>query len=355
MDRNKIWKMAVILAAIVVIAGSLSKLISRNSLSLTEYVALHADQATDSRDEGEKGTKGQEQSPADTSPSDAPVSTGSEDKASSPATEDDASPTVASESGVDISPLTGAALNGDSCLEQRVTYAEGFYYEPLSQKLRRYITGVSFPVAGETAAAEEADTDTDANAVEPGITLDELCYVHILHYDFDGNPRSGELICNAAIAQDLVEIFRELYRNEYKLDKVLLIDEYNGEEIASMEDDNTFCFRYSAEESSHGAKHAQGLGVDINPLYNPYMAYSQDGAENITPAASSSYADRSASFPYKIDEDDLCYKLFTRYGFTWGGHWNDAKGFCHFQKTPADETLYLNFRPFPLAEPDACK
>ena len=24
----------------------------------------------------------------------------------------------------------------------------------------------------------------------------------------------------------------------------------------------------------------------------------------------------------KIDENDLCYKLFTEHGFTWGGNWN---------------------------------
>lgn len=323
MDRNKIWKTVMILAAIVVIASSMSKLFSRNSLSLTDYVAQHADPDATPKNEGE------EQSPPPTDDS-SPTDISDQENASSPADPDvEASPSPTPEETM-IPPLTGASLNGDSCLEQRITLAEGFYYEPVSDKLHRYITGISFPIA------EGTDTNEDAGTSTPEITLDELRYVHILHYGFDSSPRSGELICNAYIAQDLVEIFHELYRNEYKLEKVLLIDEYNGDETASMEDDNTSCFRYSAEEDGHASKHALGFAVDINPLYNPYITYAQDGTENITPAASSAYADRSASFPYKIDENDLCYKLFTRHGFTWGGHWNDAKGFQHFQKTPND-------------------
>lgn len=340
MDRNKIWKMMVILAAIVVTAGSLSKLVSRNSLSLTDYVALHGDPDTAPDNEG------REQSPtlADTfDPADIPDPA---DALSPAGSGDKTSPSSAPEDGSAVSPLTGAALNGDSRLEQRTTFAEGFYYEPLSDKLRRYITGISFPAAdepdtanetdaaGTTSTAVEPDSPMDENAAKPDITLDELYYVHILHYSFDGNPTEGELICNSHIAQDLVEIFHELYRNEYKLEKVLLIDEYNGDDTASMEDNNTSCFCYSAQEDGHAPKHAQGLAVDINPLYNPYIAYTRDGAEKITPAASSAYADRSAAFPYKIDENDLCYKLFIRHGFTWGGNWNDAKGYQHFQKAP---------------------
>ena len=121
------------------------------------------------------------------------------------------------------SQLTGATLNGSSQLEQRYTLEEGFYREPLSDNLRRYITGVSYPVAADEEAASKL-----------AITYNQLSYVHILHYDFDGEPAEGELICNEAIAQDLLEIFYELYRNEYQLERVLLIDEYDGDDTASM-------------------------------------------------------------------------------------------------------------------------
>ena len=215
-------------------------------------------------------------------------------------------------------PLVGASLNGISVLEERVVYQKDFYYEPLSDNLRRYITGVSYP----------------ENIEDPVITCEELSYLHILYYDFDGNPAAGELICNNGIAQDLAEIFYELYRNEYRLESVRLIDEYDGDDSASMEANNTSCFNYRlVEGTSSISRHAYGLAIDVNPYYNPYITYNTDNTYNVSPVGAETYADRDAAFPYKIDEDDLCYKLFTEHGFIWGGNWNSVKDYQHFQKT----------------------
>ncbi|MDE7478801.1 MAG: M15 family metallopeptidase, partial [Lachnospiraceae bacterium] len=54
--------------------------------------------------------------------------------------------------------------------------------------------------------------------------------------------------------------------------------------------------------------------------------------ELISPDNAVPYADRSADFPYKIDREDLCYRLFTAHGFEWGGAWNSSKDYQHFQK-----------------------
>ena len=224
--------------------------------------------------------------------------------------------------------LTGYSLNGELLTDQRTTLSDGFYYEPLSEKLQRYITGVSYP-----ATVDNSDSFSETLLKSVEISYDDLRYVHIRHYNFEGNPAEGELICNKAIAQDLTEIFYELYCNEYQLEKVLLIDEYDGDDLASMEDNNTSCFNYRpVEGTSSLSKHALGLAIDINPFYNPYITYNKDGGEKVSPANASAYADRTSSFPYKIDENDLCYQLFKEHGFTWGGHWNSCKDYQHFQK-----------------------
>lgn len=298
MDRNKIIKMLLILAGILVIVRGLTQFLNRNAMSLSDY----AKQNTASLQDLNKGGRRLPSSPES-----------GEEEAQLP-------------SGDIVPPslLTGAALNGETQLEERVLLTEGFYYEPLSDNLRRYITGISYPVPGG-----------ENDGAEPEITLDQLRYVHIIHYDFNGNAAEGELICNELIARDLAEIFYELYRNEYRLERVLLIDEYNGDDIASMEADNTSCFNYRVVAGSDAlSRHALGLAVDINPLYNPYVSYEEDGTQNISPASASAYADRSVHFPYKIDENDLCYKLFIQHGFTWGGHWNNVKDYQHFQKAP---------------------
>ena len=77
-------------------------------------------------------------------------------------------------------------------------------------------------------------------------------------------------------------------------------------------------------------KHALGMAVDINPLYNPYIK-EVEGRLSIEPDNAVYYVDRNKSFPHKIDHDDMCYKLFIGHGFEWGGDWMDSKDYQHFE------------------------
>ncbi len=309
-DKNKLIKSLLTLAALFIVVFAMTQWMGRNSISLSEYAAQNPELAEKKETESLETDTEEDYNETDTATDTDFISADAETATEVLSGETESAPT---------STLTGAILNGDTMEEQRTSYTASFYYEPLSDNLKRYITGVSFPSVSD--------------GEEPAITYDELRYVHILHYDFDGNLAEGELICNEWIAQDLVEIFYELYRNEYRLEKVHLIDEYNGDDTASMEDNNTSCFNYRLVEGSTSlSRHALGLAIDINPLYNPYITYEDDGSERISPASASAYADRTINFPYKIDENDLCYKLFTEHGFTWGGNWNSSKDYQHFQK-----------------------
>ena len=335
--------MLVVLSAIVVIAGSLTRLVRGNSMSLSEYAQLNPPVSQS----GENNSAGSD-TPSDADASGAPTDDGSSYASNSLTDSGSGSPSGPAGSGSpdnsnslaggssdnqnsmtenlqnEASQLTGAVLNGTSQLERRVSLSEDFYYEPLSDNLCRYITGVSYPAV-----------NTEEEAASLVVSYDDLRYLHVLHYDFDGNPAEGELICNESIAQDLLEIFYELYYNEYQIERMVLIDEYDGDDTASMEDNNTSCFNYRVVEGSDSlSKHAYGLAIDINPFYNPYVTYEKDGTEKVSPVAALGYADRSVSFPYKIDEEDLCCRLFKEHGFIWGGNWNSLKDYQHFQKTP---------------------
>lgn len=163
------------------------------------------------------------------------------------------------------------------------------------------------------------------------VPREELRYLHILHVGFDNNRHEGELIVNKRIAEDVIDIFKELYKAGYQIEKVRLIDEYNAQDELSMRDNNSsaFNFRYISYSTTL-SKHAMGLAVDINTLYNPYIKQ-VDGRLNIEPANAVQYVDRNRQFPHKIDHDDLCYKLFIKHGFEWGGDWEDSKDYQHFE------------------------
>lgn len=205
---------------------------------------------------------------------------------------------------------------GVSAMADRVTYRDDFYYESLNDTIKAQITGVSYPADDSTAA----------------ISYDTLRYVSVRYYNFHDVPQTGELICHKAIAQDLVEIFYELYEAHYPIEKITLIDAYGGDDELSMQDNNTSCFNYRDRPSGSLSNHAYGLAIDLNPLYNPYVAKGADGSLTIAPAGGEDYVDREQPFEHKIDEEDLAYRLFTEHGFTWGGDWNSLKDYQHFEK-----------------------
>lgn len=164
------------------------------------------------------------------------------------------------------------------------------------------------------------------------VPREDLRYVHVRHMGFDGEAKDGELVVNKAIADDVLAIFEELYKADYPIEKVHLVDEYDADDEASMSDNNSSAFNFRfISHTTRISKHGLGMAVDINTRYNPYVK-TVDGKLSIEPANGADYVDRSKDFPHKIDHEDLCYKLFKEHGFTWGGDWTHSKDYQHFER-----------------------
>ena len=164
-----------------------------------------------------------------------------------------------------------------------------------------------------------------------------LRYLRLLHRNAEGRPQMGEMVVNAEIAAKVVGIFRRLYDEGYRIGRMVLIDEYGADDELSMRANNTTCFNYRLQTGSRSrvSKHALGLAIDINPLYNPYVRRRRDGSCHVEPATGRRYAfnrDRRTDIPCKIDRSDLAYRLFTAAGFRWGGAWRSVKDYQHFER-----------------------
>lgn len=319
MEREKLIKGLIYIAIIIILTTVASKLLFRSGETLQDYAQNNPEVAFAEQENEENKLPKDSETPGAAEDSDAMESVSG------------------NVSGDDREVSGDADTDMGEVSPDRVTYQEDFYYEPLSAELEAFITGTSFPALEDETSRNEAITPSEGDVTSLDspveIRYEDLRYVHVLHYNFDGEITEGELLCNVAIAQDLVEIFYELYKAEYQIEKIRLIDAYNGDDELSMEDNNTSCFNYREVEGSDKlSKHAYGLAVDINPFYNPCVRYNKDGSLHIVPFGSEAYADRSVFFPYKIDENDLCLKLFKEHGFTWGGDWNSLKDYQHFQK-----------------------
>ena len=142
----------------------------------------------------------------------------------------------------------------------------------------------------------------------------------------------GEMIVNKSIAERVCTILRQLFDAKYPIQRMLLPDVYDADDETQMRDNNSSCFCYrTIAGSTNLSKHARGLAIDINTLYNPYYKDRDDGTRFIQPATAEAYCDRTWDFPYKITHDDLCFRLFTEAGFEWGGDWTTRKDYQHFE------------------------
>ena len=160
------------------------------------------------------------------------------------------------------------------------------------------------------------------------IGFGQLRYLKMLHYTPSGEIKEGEMVVSKDIAEDVVAIFKELFEAEYPIERMQLIDDYAADDGKSMSANNTtaFCYR---EISGGGklSKHALGIAIDLNPLYNPYVK-----GGKVEPEAGLPYVNRRQKFAMKITKNDLAYKVFTRHGFKWGGNWKSLKDYQHFEK-----------------------
>ena len=307
MDLKKAMKPLILLIVLIIVFAALTRALTRSE-TLSEYAMEHPEEQIVTVAVTPVVSEGTE---PDTDSVDAGLQAGTEGSEIT-----DINPDISG--GADPGSALKSEYSTEGDMLNRVTLADGFFYEDIPEIIKDKMKGVSYPL----------DIDEDI------ICYDDLKYLNVLYVDFDGETQVGEIVCNAAIAEDLTEIFHELYKADYRIERIRLIDEYNADDNLSMEDNNTssFCYRV-VENTTRLSNHAYGMAIDINPFYNPYVVYNSEGTR-ITPVGSEIYADRSDAVmnPYRIDKNDLAYKLFKEHGFTWGGDWNSCKDYQHFEK-----------------------
>lgn len=191
------------------------------------------------------------------------------------------------------------------------------------QRAARYFTGEEIP--------DEVFRRMRGKSFPAGCTVkrSDLRYLRMLHRNREGRTQVGEMVCNKAIAGDLLRIFRRLYEEGYRIERMMLIDDYGADDERSMAANNTSCFNFRLVTGSRTrvSKHGMGMAVDINPLYNPYVK-----GKVVKPAASRPYTRDRGKVPMAIQRGDVCHRLFTRHGFSWGGAWRSLKDYQHFEK-----------------------
>lgn len=163
------------------------------------------------------------------------------------------------------------------------------------------------------------------------VRLADLRHLTMTYRGFGGLARTGEMVVHRRFARDVTEVFGRLYDVGYPVARMRLVDHYDGDDDASMADNNTSgynCRRVAGQ--TNWSDHARGAAIDINPVQNPYVR-----AGSIDPPTGRRYAfiDRGRSAPVPtgvIREGDLLVREFARIGWEWGGYWVNSKDYQHF-------------------------
>lgn len=191
--------------------------------------------------------------------------------------------------------------------------------EEIPDEVRTQMSGVSMPSSAT-------------------IGYDDLSYLTIPHYDFNYNVTYGHMVVNRNLAEEVLDIFAELFDIQYPIERMELVDNYGGDDYESIEYNNTSAFNYreSTDGSGRLSRHALGRAIDINPQINPYVnsggTGSHSNAREYWSRDYSSWSSDIAKAAY-IGYDTEIYRIFVNeHGWEWGGSWSSYRDYQHFQK-----------------------
>ncbi|MFF8442403.1 M15 family metallopeptidase [Streptomyces californicus] len=106
-------------------------------------------------------------------------------------------------------------------------------------------------------------------------TRESLRRVEINHYDFDGEIQRGTLVVADDTADSIVRIFTALFDAEFPLRSMKPVEEFGGDNKASLAADNTAAYNCRRPNQINApvkaSPHANGRAVDINPVENPWI------------------------------------------------------------------------------------
>jgi hypothetical protein len=163
------------------------------------------------------------------------------------------------------------------------------------------------------------------------VPLRDLRVVTVRYHGFDGDVHAGPLILNERVAEDVLWVFRRLFRHDFAIKRVALARRWRPTRPRDWFDTHDITAAFNCRPVTNGtsfSQHSYGWAVDINPTQNPYV--NEDG---VLRRAVKPYVDRSQDLPGMIHPGDVVVRSFDRIGWEWGGDWSSLKDYMHFSLT----------------------
>jgi len=143
----------------------------------------------------------------------------------------------------------------------------------------------------------------------------DLRRIDVNFHGWNGAIKRGVLVVNRDVADDVAAIFADIFDAGFPIRSMKPIEEFGGDDNASMAADNTSAYNCRSAGQANAAAadspHANGRAVDINPRENPWL---DPRCNCFMPTAK--HAARTPG-KGKILEGGKVWKAFTKRGWIW--------------------------------------
>ncbi len=165
---------------------------------------------------------------------------------------------------------------------------------------------------------------------------ERLCRLRLSYHDFAGEAQPGTLVVDVRAVPALTRIFEKLFLAGFPIGSMRPIDEFDGDDRASMAANNCSAFNFRLIEGQPRlSHHSLGIAVDINPLQNPMVL-----PDRTEPPEGAAFLNRQSCLPGMILRPGVVVRAFEAEGWCWGGDWPDLRDYHHFSALPREATRF---------------
>lgn len=165
----------------------------------------------------------------------------------------------------------------------------------------------------------------------PCPSYEELAYLTVPFWNFDGVPDTGHMIVARDAAKDVLKAFALIYKEKFRIQSMRPVHEFDGNDDRSMAANNTSAFNCRRTTSGRRlSEHSYGRAIDINPVQNPYVTRRR----TIPPAGRNynSRQERKRARRGLIQDNGPVVAAFLTIRWKWGGKWRRVKDYQHFSQ-----------------------
>ena len=164
---------------------------------------------------------------------------------------------------------------------------------------------------------------------------DDIIPVAVEYVDFTDRLCTGTIEMHRSLERTIRNLFRVGLEINFPFNLVAPASEFDWEDEQLMAQNVTSGFNYRLiAGTQRPSSHSFGTAIDINPVQNPYIRYSQNAT--ITKPEGAIYEFEK---PGTLFSDHPLVRLLKQDGWIWGGGWTRGSGridYQHFEKQQAN-------------------